>query len=90
VAEERIAGLRRCDVTLIKIGDRYINLDNVTNIGPLNEEFAGKPGVMQIEYVGRTSEDWGAEWVEGNEADALRWWLKGHSRDICYERANPL
>jgi len=77
-------------LNLIKLGDRYINLDNVTSIGPLNEGYAGKAGTMQIEYVGRASEDYGAEWVEGEEAEALRWWLKAKARDICHERANPL
>ena len=68
--------------TLIKIGDRYINLDNVTSIMPLNNEYAGKPGVLQIEYVGRVSEDYGAEWVEGDDAKMLRFWLDQRSADI--------
>jgi hypothetical protein len=69
-------------MTLIKLGDRYINLDNVTSIMPLNKEYAGKPGILQIEYIGRASEDWGAEWVEGADAIALRFWLDQRSADI--------
>ncbi len=68
-------------MTLIKLGDRYINLDNVTSISPVNEQFAGKAGVLQIEYIGRASEDYGAEWVEGEEAEALRWYLANTAVD---------
>ncbi len=74
-------------MTLIKVGNRYINLDNVTSIGPLNKEHAGKEGVMLVEYVGRASEDYGAEWVEGEEAEALRWYLANTAVDVRYERA---
>lgn len=67
---------------LIKIGERYINLDNVTNIGPVSKEFAGEDGILQIEYIGRNSEDWGSQWVEGHEAEALMQYLDERSNDV--------
>ena len=69
-------------MNFIKIGNRYINLDNVTNIGPVNKEFAGEAGIYQIEYIGKNSEDYGSEWVEGHEAQALVDWLNAIATDV--------
>lgn len=71
-------------MNLIKIGDRYINLNNVTRIDPLSY----RENTFEIEFVGRNSEDWGSTWVEDDDATALRAWLACNSINIVTENSN--
>lgn len=71
-------------MNLIKIGDRYINLNNVTRIDPISY----RENTFEIEFAGRNSEDWGSTWVENSDATALRAWLARNSTDIATENNN--
>lgn len=68
-------------MTVIKIGQTYINLDNVASISPVTLEGI-EPGTMEIEFIGRQSKDWGSMWVEGEQAATLRKWLDRNAYDL--------
>lgn len=57
-------------MTIIKVGDRFINMDNVTNIATDDQ------GNAKVEYADRS------EWIFGYEARALRNWLNCISADV--------
>jgi hypothetical protein len=58
-------------MTMIKIGERYINMDAVTEITMADDGRNAK-----VEYADR------AEWIYGHEAQALLNWLNCISADV--------
>lgn len=59
---------------LIKLGDRYINFDNVTDVVHIA---GGMPGTMRIFFVGGDSRDLSSE-----ESRVLRDWLDNKAIDL--------
>lgn len=60
-------------MNLIKVGNRYINLDNVNSI-ILDKPY---PGTIRVFFNDDTNKDF-----EGQEAEALRYFLDGNSNDV--------
>jgi hypothetical protein len=76
-------------VTLIKIGTKIINLDNVTRIDLDWRLTESGPSTVLVSFAGPSGDNAQEEWLKDDEAEALRLWLRGHARDVVYERTNP-
>jgi hypothetical protein len=66
-------------MTLIRIGQLTLNLDNATSIRDLSTKDASGadvPGPIRLNFAG------GEEVVVLDQAPALRGWLAGHSQDV--------
>ena len=65
----------------IKVGSKYINLDNVTSIEPVSKEYAGESGIVQINFAGQTDNE-RAVWIEADEAIVFLAWLNLRCVDV--------
>lgn len=68
--------------TLLKIGNEYINLDNVIDITDYSNAEYSPQNKLLVEFVGRNSGDYSWTSFEGNEADALRSYLNNTATDV--------
>ncbi|HVW99317.1 MAG TPA: hypothetical protein VHA52_02595, partial [Candidatus Babeliaceae bacterium] len=60
-------------MTLIKIGSRFVNMDNVSLI-TVDKPYQGS---IRVFFNDDSNKDF-----EGQEAEALRWWLTRNSVDV--------
>lgn len=62
-------------MTIVKVGALYINADNITHVEPVNPQVTGEHGVIEVNFVGYSNEDYGSIWLTGSEAEYFLAWL---------------
>lgn len=67
---------------MIKVGSTYVNMDNVTSIEPVSQEYAGEVGIIiQINFAGQTDNE-RSMWIESDEAPLFLKWLDRWTTDV--------